>query len=107
MNITSLIPQSTARTSNTTTPAAAARTNQSLDQAAFLRLMTAQLSFQDPTKPIDNQQMVAQLAQFSSVAGISETNSSLGTIAEQLRTQTALLGDIRAATLPPASTPST
>jgi len=102
MNITSLIPPST-----TTTPAAVARANQSLDQAAFLRLMTAQLSFQDPTKPIDNQQMVAQLAQFSSVAGISETNSSLGAIAEQLRTQTALLGDIRAATLPPASTPST
>jgi flagellar basal-body rod modification protein FlgD len=102
MNINSIIPPS-----NITTPAAAARTNQSLDQAAFLRLMTAQLSFQDPTKPIDNQQMVAQLAQFSSVAGISETNSSLSSIAEQLRTQTALLGDIRAATLPPTSTPST
>ena len=101
MNITSLIAPS-----NTTTPTAAARTNQSLDQAAFLRLMTAQLSFQDPTKPIDNQQMVAQLAQFSSVAGISETNSSLSSIAEQLRTQTALLGDIRAATLPPVLTPS-
>lgn len=107
MNINAIIPQSTTRTSTTTTPAATARTNQSLDQAAFLRLMTAQLSFQDPTKPIDNQQMVAQLAQFSSVAGISETNTSLRSIAEQLRTQTALLGDIRAATLPPASTPST
>ena len=103
MNITSIIPPS-----NTTTGAAsnAARTNQSLDQAAFLRLMTAQLSFQDPTKPLDNQQMVAQLAQFSSVAGISETNSSLRSIAEQLGIQTALLGDIRAATLPPVSTAS-
>ena len=104
MNITSIIPPST---TNTGAATAAARTNQSLDQAAFLRLMTAQLSFQDPTKPIDNQQMVAQLAQFSSVAGISETNSALSSIADQLRTQTALLGDIRAATLPPVSTPST
>lgn len=101
MNITSIIPPSPGANS------AAARTNQSLDQAAFLRLMTAQLSFQDPTKPIDNQQMVAQLAQFSSVAGISETNTSLRNIAEQLRAQTALLDDIRAATLPPAPTAST
>jgi flagellar basal-body rod modification protein FlgD len=101
MNITPFsTPSATTGTSNS-------RTNQSLDQAAFLRLMTAQLSFQDPTKPLDNQQMVAQLAQFSSVAGISETNTSLRSIAEQLRTQTELLGDIRAATLPPASTPST
>jgi flagellar basal-body rod modification protein FlgD len=101
MNITPFsTPSATTGTSNS-------RANQSLDQAAFLRLMTAQLSFQDPTKPLDNQQMVAQLAQFSSVAGISETNTSLRSIAEQLRTQTALLGDIRAATLPPASTNST
>jgi flagellar basal-body rod modification protein FlgD len=101
MNITSIIAPSTRAASNVT------RANESLDQAAFLRLLTAQLSFQDPTKPIDNQQMVGQLAQFSSVAGISETNTSLRSIAEQLRMQTALLGDIRAATIPPASTPST
>jgi flagellar basal-body rod modification protein FlgD len=101
MNITPFSsPSATTGTRNS-------RANQSLDQAAFLRLMTAQLSFQDPTKPLDNQQMVAQLAQFSSVAGISETNTSLRSISEQLRAQTALLGDIRAATLPPASTNST
>jgi flagellar basal-body rod modification protein FlgD len=101
MNISSITAQSATTGTNNS------RANQSLDQAAFLRLMTAQLQFQDPTKPLDNQQMVAQLAQFSSVAGISETNTSLRSIAEQLRMQTALLDDIRAATLPPASTNST
>lgn len=50
-----------------------------LDQSDFLRLMTAQLKNQDPTKPIDNTEFVAQMAQFSTVTGISETNTSLAT----------------------------
>ena len=52
-----------------------------LDQSSFLQLMTAQLKFQDPFKPVDNQAMVAQMAQFSSVAGIAEMNQSLKAIA--------------------------
>lgn len=55
-----------------------------LDQDSFLRLMTTQLKFQDPFDPLDNQAMVAQLAQFSSVAGISEMNQSLTDIASML-----------------------
>lgn len=43
----------------------------------FLKLMTTQLQTQDPFNPMDNSQMAAQLAQFSSVAGISEMNASL------------------------------
>lgn len=55
-----------------------------LDQSSFLRLMTTQLKFQDPFDPLDNQAMVAQLAQFSSVAGISEMSQSLSEIASML-----------------------
>ena len=55
-----------------------------LDQDSFLRLMTTQLKFQDPFDPLDNQAMVAQLAQFSSVAGISEMSKSLTDIASML-----------------------
>src|SRR3546814_9728473 len=53
--------------------------------------------------------MVAQMAQFSSLAGISETNTTLQKISEQLTAQTSLLQEIRASTLAPASpeTPST
>ncbi|MEP3227101.1 MAG: flagellar hook capping FlgD N-terminal domain-containing protein [Parasphingorhabdus sp.] len=58
--------------------------NNSLGQDSFLRLMTTQLKFQDPFDPLDNQAMVAQLAQFSSVAGISEMNQSLTDIASML-----------------------
>ncbi len=56
----------------------------SLGQDDFLKLMTAQLTTQDPFKPIDNTQMVAQMAQFSQVAGIAEMNASLSAIAAQL-----------------------
>ncbi|MBU1823382.1 MAG: flagellar hook capping protein [Alphaproteobacteria bacterium] len=78
---------------------------QQMGQSDFLRLMTAQLSQQDPFNPVDNQQMVAQMAQFSSLAGISETNTTLQKISEQLTAQTQLLKDIKAAT--PAPTPTT
>ena len=57
-----------------------------LDQSSFLKLMTAQIKFQDPFKPVDNQQMVAQMAQFSSVAGIAEMNQSLKNISEAFST---------------------
>ena len=53
----------------------------SMDQSDFLRLMTTQLSTQDPFNPVDNTQMVAQMAQFSQLAGISEMNKSMAAIA--------------------------
>lgn len=36
-----------------------------LNQEDFMRILLAQLQFQDPLKPMDNQEFVAQLAQFS------------------------------------------
>src|SRR3712207_1517193 len=60
----------------TTKPAGA------MDQNDFLRLMTTQLTTQDPFNPVDNTQMVAQMAQFSQVAGISEINQSLKTLVD-------------------------
>jgi len=78
-----------------------------MGQSDFLRLMTAQLSQQDPFNPVDNQQMVAQMAQFSSLAGITETNTTLQTISDQLTAQTQLLKDIKAATPAPATTTDT
>ncbi|KPF61723.1 hypothetical protein IP88_15565 [alpha proteobacterium AAP81b] len=70
-----------------------------LDQSDFLALMTAQLKNQDPTKPVDNSEYVAQLAQFSTVSGITESNKALAAIA-------AKLDDLIAAVRAPATTPS-
>ena len=55
-----------------------------LNQNDFLRLMTTQLTTQDPFNPVDNTQMVAQMAQFSQVAGIAEMNRSLQAIVQSL-----------------------
>jgi flagellar basal-body rod modification protein FlgD len=84
-------------------PNGAAR--KTLGQTDFLRLLTTQLKEQDPFNPTDNAQMVAQMAQFSSVTGISEMNVSLKAIAEQIADQTKLLGEIKAASQPPAPNP--
>lgn len=41
--------------------------NAGIGQEDFLRILLAQLRFQDPLKPVDNQEFVAQLAQFSAL----------------------------------------
>lgn len=62
-----------------------AKKAQTLGQESFLKLMTTQLKTQDPFAPVDNQQMIAQMAQFSSVAGIAEMNTSLKAIADDIK----------------------
>ncbi|MBX7481900.1 flagellar hook assembly protein FlgD [Qipengyuania qiaonensis] len=56
----------------------------SLGQGDFLRLLTVQMQQQDPFDPVDNKEMLAQMAQFSSLAGVSETNAMLERIADKL-----------------------
>ena len=53
-----------------------------MNENDFLKLMTTQLTTQDPFNPVDNTQMVAQMAQFSQLAGISEMNQSLASMAQ-------------------------
>jgi flagellar basal-body rod modification protein FlgD len=73
------------RSGNAATPKVETQAqSQTLGQADFLQLMTAQLKNQDPFSPVDNTQMVAQMAQFSSVAGISQMNTTLSAIADKL-----------------------
>jgi flagellar basal-body rod modification protein FlgD len=48
-----------------------------LGQSDFLKLMTTQLKNQDPTQPNDSSQMLAQMAQLSTVSGIQDMQSSL------------------------------
>lgn len=46
-------------------------------QDQFLKLLTTQLKNQDPTSPMDNAQMTSQLAQMSTVEGITKLNESI------------------------------
>ena len=61
----------------------------SLDQADFLRLLTTQLANQDPLAPTNNEQMLAQLAQFSSLEATTNSSLTLREISEKLDALTA------------------
>ena len=54
-----------------------------LGQSDFLKLMTTQLQNQDPFAPMDNGDFIAQMAQFSTVTGIQEMNTSIGKLVEE------------------------
>jgi flagellar basal-body rod modification protein FlgD len=66
-----------------------------LGQDQFFELMIAQLKNQDPTKPLDGQTQIAQLAQFSTVSGIRELQQSFNQLAQSLQS----LGALQASSL--------
>jgi flagellar basal-body rod modification protein FlgD len=48
-----------------------------LDQEDFIRLFLAQLSFQDPLEPVNNQEFLVQLAQFTNLDQTRQMNERL------------------------------
>jgi len=56
----------------------------SLGQEEFLLMMTEQLKQQDPFNPVDNSEMLAQMAQFSSLATMTDVHSTLEVISGKL-----------------------
>ncbi|MCA9734897.1 MAG: hypothetical protein H6696_08325 [Deferribacteres bacterium] len=48
-----------------------------MDKNTFLQLLIAQLNYQDPLQPMENEQFVAQLAQFSSLEQMQNMNDNL------------------------------
>src|SRR5271165_7398858 len=50
----------------------------------FLTLMLAQLKNQDPTSPVDSNTFLSQLAQLSQVQGITQLNTSFGSLSSSL-----------------------
>ncbi|MDR6936629.1 MULTISPECIES: flagellar hook capping FlgD N-terminal domain-containing protein [unclassified Luteibacter] len=57
---------------------------QTLSQSDFLKLIVTQMTNQDPTKPMDATQTVAQLAQFSQVAATQQLQQSFDSLASNL-----------------------
>ena len=70
-------------TSSSGTATSAVKQNQ-VDQTTFLKLLTTQMQQQDPFNPVDQTQMVAQMAQFSATAGIAEMNASMKQMASDI-----------------------
>jgi flagellar basal-body rod modification protein FlgD len=57
--------------------------DKSLDKTAFLKLLVAQMKNQDPLKPLDNTEFVAQLAQFSNLEQVMGINQRLDQLSLQ------------------------
>ncbi|MDN0124177.1 flagellar hook assembly protein FlgD [Yersinia aleksiciae] len=53
-------------------------------QNSFLTLLVAQLKNQDPTNPMENNELTTQLAQINTVSGIEKLNTTLGSISGQI-----------------------
>ena len=72
-----------------------------LDQDAFLKLLVAQLKYQDPSKPVDSSQFMAQTAQFTQVQKMTEMTKATESV---LALQQGLAASALSAR--PCSTPS-
>lgn len=60
------------------------KADESMGKDAFLKLLVTQLENQDPLNPTDNTEFVAQLAQFSSLEGITNLNTSMDGMSENM-----------------------
>lgn len=52
----------------------------SLGMEDFLKILLTQLTYQDPLKPMDNQQFMAQMAQFTSLEQTQQLNTKIETL---------------------------
>ena len=84
---TSSINAVSATSSSPATVAAAPK--QTLGQDQFMNLLIAQLKNQDPLNPVDNSQLMAQLAQFSQLQETQQMAQSLNTFIAQQNTANA------------------
>lgn len=75
---------------STSSTSSTASGSNALGEDTFLKLMVTELQNQDPTKPVDSQSFLAQLAQFSSVSGIQSLQKTVTGLASSLTTSQSL-----------------
>lgn len=71
-------------------PTTTENNNGALTQSDFFALLTQQLAYQDPTKPVENDQMIAQMTNFTMADGISSLNSNFKDFATSMNSSQAL-----------------
>lgn len=73
-----------------TTNATSKTKKTNLDQDQFLKLMTTQMTHQDPTKPMQNGEFLSQMAQFGTVSGIQDLQQSFKDFSASISSDQAL-----------------
>jgi flagellar basal-body rod modification protein FlgD len=63
---------------------------QTLKQEDFFSLLSQQLAYQDPFKPVDNSEMIAQMASFTTAEGITTMGNEFAGMKEVLSSSQAL-----------------
>ncbi|MGN0916490.1 MAG: flagellar hook assembly protein FlgD [Succinivibrio sp.] len=86
----SSIGKTASRIASDQTAASQTKSNSSLDQADFLKLLTTQLQNQDPTSPVDNNQMVSTMSQLSVVENLTNISSNMDSIIDSVNSSSAL-----------------
>jgi flagellar basal-body rod modification protein FlgD len=78
----------------------------SVTQDQYLQLLVAQLQNQNPLDPVSDKDLIAQLAQFSSLQGITQLNTSFDDMLQlqQLTQGNSLIGRTVTYTQPPSTT---
>lgn len=68
--------------------------SQTMGSDSFYKLLAAEMNNQDPTAPVDNKEMILQLAQFSSIEATQQLNKDMGEYIDKasLSAATNLLG---------------
>lgn len=69
---------------------AAESNNGMLTQSDFFALLTKELSHQDPTKPVENNEMISQMTAFSTTDGVSKLNEKFEQFASSMSSSQAL-----------------
>jgi flagellar hook assembly protein FlgD len=66
--------------------------NQKMDKDAFLKILTTQLKYQDPLNPVNDQEFMGQMAQFST---LEQTNNMAETMKAFASTSTEMLTQLQ------------